>query len=235
MEIKCRGQRQARARSRARAHTMKSIGNSRLAATWELFVCSAPAKAESARNQARALCARALVCFCACGRSCAGGNARVFSLLFSSLAVVGRGKRSHFFVCSLFVGVRSQGETLAFFPLFSLRWRPWGRGNARIFSRLFSSLAVVGRGKRSHFSVCSLFVGVRSQGETLAFFALFSLRWRRRGRGNARIFSAASSSRLSVRRGKRSHFFVCFLFVGVARSLGDCVQKISLRASRGSV
>ena len=69
---------------------------------------------------------------------------------------------------------RAQGETLAFFRLFSLRWRPWGRGNARIFSYVSSSWASVRRGKRSHFFACFLFAGVRGAGETLAFFRLLS-------------------------------------------------------------
>ena len=57
------------------------------------------------------------------GRSFAGGNARVFFLIFSSLAAVG------------------QGETLAFFRLLPLRGCSCGGGNARIFSFVFSLLA----------------------------------------------------------------------------------------------
>ena len=75
---------------------------------------------------------------------------------------------------SALAAVPAQGETLAFFRLSSLRRRPWGGGNARIFSLVF------------------LFAGVRGAGETLAFFRLFSVRWRPRGGGNARIFGWAA-------------------------------------------
>ena len=43
-----------------------------------------------------------------------------------------KGKRSHFFGCFLFAGVRSEGETLAFFRLFPLRSRVCGRGGSRL-------------------------------------------------------------------------------------------------------
>ena len=145
------------------------------------------------------------------GRKCekSGASAlRACSGMFLRLRpLVRRGKRSRFFASFLFAGGRWAGETLAFFRMLSLRGRPFARGNARIFSLVFSSLAVVGQGKRSHFFASFLFAGGRGAGETLAFFRMLSLRGRSFAGGNARVFFLIFSSLAAVGQGETLAFF----------------------------